>query len=137
MIIAVAGQIFGIPVSALVETARLTPDRVRRVKGHDAVVLRGEVIPLVRLSRLLGLSEAERPRAEEPGAEALDGDLRLLVVSIGGRQTGVVVDAFHEQMEVVLRPMDGLLAALPCYLGTTLLADGRVLLVLDLKELLG
>jgi two-component system, chemotaxis family, sensor kinase CheA len=46
------------------------------------------------------------------------------------------VDAIRDRLEVVLKPMQGLLANARGYLGTTLLGDGRVLLVLDLKELL-
>ena len=46
------------------------------------------------------------------------------------------MDAIRDRMEVVLKPMQGLLSNARGYAGTTLLGDGAVLLVLDLKEIL-
>jgi two-component system chemotaxis sensor kinase CheA len=48
----------------------------------------------------------------------------------------VAVSGFAERIDVLLRPMSGLLAGMPGMLGTALLGDGRVLVVLDLPELL-
>jgi two-component system chemotaxis sensor kinase CheA len=60
----------------------------------------------------------------------------VLVARIGGRTVGLVVDRFREGIDVILKPMDGLLAGMRGYSGSALLGDGRVLLVLNLKELL-
>lgn len=54
---------------------------------------------------------------------------------VGNALTGLVVDHFREGMDIILKPFDGILAGLPGYSGTALLGDGRVLLVLNLKEL--
>ena len=59
----------------------------------------------------------------------------MLVVRVGGGVFGLEVDGIGDRLEVALRPMDGLLANIPAYLGTTLQGDGRVLLILNLKEL--
>ena len=58
------------------------------------------------------------------------------MVRVGGAPVGLVVDRFREGMEVILKPLDGVLASLRGYSGTALLGDGSVLLVLNLKELL-
>jgi two-component system chemotaxis sensor kinase CheA len=50
--------------------------------------------------------------------------------------TALEIDAIQDRLEVVLKPLQGLLANARGYAGTTLLGDGRVLLVLDLKEVL-
>jgi two-component system chemotaxis sensor kinase CheA len=39
-------------------------------------------------------------------------------------------------MEVIVKPLEGVLDGLPGFSGTALLGDGRVLLILDLKEIL-
>jgi two-component system chemotaxis sensor kinase CheA len=71
---------------------------------------------------------------EKPGHKS---DARLvIVIETSGRMVALEVDAIRDPLEVVLKPMQGLLAHARGYLGTTLLGDGRVLLVLDLKELL-
>ena len=49
---------------------------------------------------------------------------------------GLVIDDFREGMDVILKPLQGALAGMRGYSGTALLGDGRVLLILDLKELI-
>ena len=72
------------------------------------------------------------PEARTPGLDA-----RLLVLTdIGGKMTALEIDAIQDRLEVVLKPLQGLLSNARGYSGTTLLGDGRVLLVLDLKEIL-
>jgi two-component system chemotaxis sensor kinase CheA len=84
------------------------------------------VVPLLRLARLLDLAEE---------ATAPD-DIAILVVRVNGQTLGLGVSAFGEGMEVILKPLEGMLAKIVGYAGTALLGDGRVLLVLDLKELI-
>ena len=55
---------------------------------------------------------------------------------MNGNPVGLVIDDFHEDMDVILKPLDGILTGIRGFAGTTLLGDGRVLLVLNLKELL-
>ena len=60
----------------------------------------------------------------------------LIVAETAGMTAALEVDAIGDRLDIVLKPMQGLLAGAKEYSGTTLLGDGRVLLVLDLKELL-
>jgi len=58
-----------------------------------------------------------------------------LLARVSAGEVGIVVDAFHEAVDVMLKPLDGPLAAVRGYLGSSLLGDGRALLVLNLTEL--
>ncbi len=127
MTVEVCGGLYGIPMDAIVETVRISPSRITAIKQAETFVLRGTVVPLVRLSRLLNLSE--------PGAKGTD-DKAVLVCRVNGATAGVVVDCFREGTDVILKPLDGVLSGLRGYSGSALLGDGRVLLVLNLKELL-
>lgn len=119
------GRLFGVPMDAVVETVRIAADDIHRIRDQEAFVLRNAIMPLVRLRRLLTLPEG--------GDEA---EPAVLVVRSGGERMGLVVDDFREGMEVIVKPLEGVLANLPGYQGTALLGDGSVLLVLDLRELL-
>jgi two-component system chemotaxis sensor kinase CheA len=85
------------------------------------------VVPLHPLGRLLELDD----RFDETTDRRL-----VLVVKAGDGFFGLEVDGIGDRLEVALRPMDGLLADIPAYLGTTLQGDGQVLLILNLKEIL-
>ena len=126
MVVETGGQLLGIPMDAVLETVRLTPDRISRFKTNDGFVLHDRVVPICSLAELLGLRAGEASRSE-----------RLVVVAeVGGRRTALEVDAVRERLEVVLKPLQGLLSKARGYAGTTLLGDGTVLLVLDLREIL-
>ena len=93
----------------------------------DRFVLRDRIVPIVLLAELMKLPE----RSKDESASRL-----FLVIEAGGRMAAVEIDAIRDRLDVVLKPMQGLLAGARGYAGTTLLADGRVLLVLDVKEIL-
>jgi two-component system chemotaxis sensor kinase CheA len=118
---------FGVPIEAVTETLRLPVAMIQPVGSGEAFVSRGRTLPLLRLSALLGF-----PPAPRQGATA-----KLLVVACGQQHVGIEVDGFSDRADLLLRPMSGLLAGVAGLLGTALLADGRVLLVLDLPELVG
>jgi two-component system chemotaxis sensor kinase CheA len=118
---------FGIPLDDVAETLRLGQDRIRRIRTQSAFTWRDQVVPLHPLGRLLELDD----RLDETTDRRL-----VLVVKAGDGFFGLEVDGIGDRLEVALRPMDGLLADIPAYLGTTLLGDGQVLLILNLKEIL-
>lgn len=127
MLVEAAGGLYGVPMDLIVETVRVAADRIHTVKQAEVFVLREQLIPLVRMSTLL--KAAARPHSPDE-AEA------VLVCRVDGRLVGLVIDEFRVGMDVVLKPLEGIVAGLRGFAGTTLLGDGRVLLVLDLKEFL-
>jgi two-component system, chemotaxis family, sensor kinase CheA len=127
MVVETAGQLFGIPMEAVTETVHLPPDRVSQFKSNDGFVWRDQVVPMCSLASLMNL----------PGTGAALSEARLaMVTEMSGRVAALEVDAVRDQLEVVLKPMQGVLAKTRGFLGTTLLGDGRILLVLDLREIL-
>ncbi|WP_436527129.1 chemotaxis protein CheA [Actinoplanes sp. HUAS TT8] len=127
MVVSVAGQRFGVPVDLVVETVRVPAAEMGRVLHQDVVVMRGEVVPVIDLARAL----------EMPWSPAADRDRAVLIASVNGQRIGLLVEQFHREVDVILKPMEGLLAYADEFSGTALLGDGLVLLVLNLKEVLG
>jgi two-component system chemotaxis sensor kinase CheA len=126
MTVALGKNWFGVPMDLIQGIVKIPRGDIVRIKGCEALVLRDRVVPLLRLARLLDLAEE---------ATAPD-DIAILVVRVNGQTLGLGVSAFGEGMEVILKPLEGMLAKIVGYAGTALLGDGRVLLVLDLKELI-
>ncbi|WP_294642714.1 chemotaxis protein CheA [uncultured Aureimonas sp.] len=126
MMVEVAGTLIGIPMETVAETVRLPSASIRRFKQAEMFLLRDALVPLVRMRSRLAL----KPDAEPRDSEA------VLVCRLQGAPVGLVVDDFNVGIEVVLKPMSGLLAGLPGYAGTAVLGNGEVLLVLNLKDLL-
>ncbi|WP_293378345.1 chemotaxis protein CheA [Phenylobacterium sp.] len=121
------GQLFGIPLEAVLETVRVARGDIKPVGASRAFVLRHRTVPVIDLGQTLGA---------RPDPAATD-EANIVVVSAGGHLGGLEVDRLGARLDVMLKPMEGLLSGLAGIAGTTLLGDGRVLLVLDLQELLG
>jgi two-component system chemotaxis sensor kinase CheA len=128
MTVHAGGEVFGVPIEAIAETVRLPRDHIIQIKSGEAFVLRDQIVPTCRLDRLLDIPSAGTRRN---GKEVL-----ILVTDASGQPAGIEVDAIGERLDVVVKPMQGLLADAPDYAGTTLLGNGRVLLVLNLGAVL-
>ena len=125
VVVHAAGERFGIPLGAVHETVLLAPGAVQALLGGNVFVFRGHAMPLLRLSTLLNL-------ADRLGAPPV----KVLIVTHQGTRIGLAVDAVGERIDVLVRPLEGLLAGLSGVQGTALLGDGGVLLVLNLAALL-
>jgi two-component system chemotaxis sensor kinase CheA len=118
---------FGVPIGSITETARIHRARIRPIRDGEAFVLRERTLPLLCLAELLHYPNMDRTAT----------DAKVLIATSGGQPVGVEVDEFGERLDVFLRPLAGMLSGMPGVVGTALLGDGRVLLVLDLPVLIG
>jgi two-component system chemotaxis sensor kinase CheA len=128
MTIHAGGEIFGVPIEAIAETVRLPRAHILQIKSGEAFVLRDRIVPTCRLDRLLDLPNA--------GICDRGNDALILVTDAGGQTAGLEIDSIGERLDVVVKPMQGLLAEVQDYAGTTMLGNGRVLLVLNLGAVL-
>ena len=127
MVIESNKQIFGVPMDMVLETVRIPRSAIRSIKNRQTIVLRNRVLPLRSLNELLA---DDLPQV----SNELD-EMATLVVQIHGDSLGIVVDDFREVVDIILKPLGGILNAVPGYSGSALLGDGSVLMVLNPKEL--
>jgi len=127
MMVEVCGQSYGVSMDVINETVRVKRDEIKKIKHDEVITLRDKVVPLIRMRSLLGLTESDCNGQEEEA---------VLVVTMGKELVGLVIDEFHEGIDIILKPLEGVMKTSKEYTGTALLGDGRVLLVLNLKELL-
>jgi two-component system chemotaxis sensor kinase CheA len=125
MTVEAGGQMFGLPLEAVVETVRVPRTAIASVGAARAFVLRDRTVPVIDLGKALGW---------EPAGGAADAI--VVVVSAMGRLGGLEVDRLGDRLDAMLTAPDGLLADVPGIDGTTLTGDGRVLIVLDVTEIL-
>ena len=124
MTVSAGGQVYGLPLEAVVETARIARQHIHPVGQAHVAVVKNRTVPLIDLGEALGRG----PRR--------DADEVVVVVALlEGQMAALQVDAIGESMDVMLKPPAGLLAGTPEIAGTTMLRDGNVLLILDLNAL--
>lgn len=129
LLVKTGSQRFAIPQVSLLELVYLdeeqTKSAIEVVRGAAIYRLRGEILPLVNLCDVLRLPQ----RAE--------GGVNIVVVAVGTRRYGLVVDQIHDTEEIVIKPLQGSLKRLSCYAGATVLGDGGVALILDVAGIAG
>jgi two-component system chemotaxis sensor kinase CheA len=128
MIVESDNQIFGVPMDMVVETVRVPRLAINTIKKRQTTVLRGRIVPLLALNELLAINA--QPHTNE------DDMLATLVVRINDEHVGILVDDFRETVEIILKPMVGIIGGLGGYAGSALLGDGSVLMVLNPRELM-
>ncbi len=119
-------QSFGVPIEMVVETVKIPRSSIFKIKQREVFVLRERTVPLVQLRKALHLRE---------NTANADDECAVLVVRLMGGNIGIMVDDFHDNVEVILKPLEGIMTSIKGFTNTALLGDGSVLLILDLKEL--
>ncbi len=123
LMVETSGELFAVPLTAVLESVKIKSSDIHRVDGRDVVQLRGSVMGVKRLSRILGLPEEER---------------RLHYMVVLGRaekRTGLLVDRLRGQQEVVIKALDEYLGDAFGVSGATILGDGRVVLIVDTAKI--
>lgn len=128
LIVTSGGQRYAIPQVNLVELVHLNPKLVERdvqkIGNSEFYRLRGEILPLVRLRKVLGFQEDEEEKNSSEG-------MNIVVLNAGGHLFGLVVDSISDSEEIVVKPLGSHLKHIPIFAGTTLMGDGKVALILD------
>ncbi|MGB7986860.1 MAG: chemotaxis protein CheA [Terracidiphilus sp.] len=132
LLVRVGDRTLVLPLLSVVETVPLRDGQiVRLAEKGEVVVIRNESVPLLRLSRFLGLTPETNVGTAEP-----NHDHRLaVIVEAGRRKVGLVVDELLGQQQVVVKSLEKNLRRIDGLMGATILGDGRVAPIVDVTSL--
>lgn len=122
LLVRVSGEIYALPLRSVLETVRVRSSETHLLDGTETLRLRDRVVPLLRLRRLFGLRDGHDDRSPT---------ICVVIVSVGERQIGLVVDQLLGQEEAVIKPLGSFVGQLAGVAGATISGDGRVRLILD------
>lgn len=124
LLVEVEQATFAIPLGSVIEAVKITKDDIKTINGREVLTLRERVLPLLRLSE-----EFEIPR------DTTCDKFYVVVVGMGERHVGVIVDRLRSQEEVVIKSMGDYLSDIKGVAGATITGEGKVVLILDIPEL--
>jgi two-component system chemotaxis sensor kinase CheA len=125
LIVEAAGERFAIPQLSVVELVRARSGgdhRIERIKDTTVLRLRDKLLPLARLSRLLGTDKSKGGNVESG---------YIVVTQIGSQSFGIVVDSVFHTEEIVVKPLSSKLRHIAMFSGNTILGDGAVIMIID------
>jgi two-component system, chemotaxis family, sensor kinase CheA len=122
----VGDEIFAIPLGSVLEVVRIKDDDISTVGGTEVIRLRNSVLPLARLSEVLHVNRGGTS----------EGWMYVVVVGVAEKRLGIIVDDLIGQKEVVIKALGGFFGDIPGLAGSTILGDGRVIMIIDVGQLI-
>ena len=127
LMIMLGDQSFALPLVNVVEIFHLDLTKTNIVDGKECIVVRDKVFPLFHIKRWLVHGAAGQAEPE---------NAHVVIVAMGTKQVGFVVDQLIGQEEVVIKPLGRALQGTPGMAGATITGDGRIALIIDVPSLL-
>lgn len=128
LMIMLGGQTFALPLVSVNEIFHMNLRKSHKVDGQECVAIRDQAIPIFYLRNWL---VSDSPVSAETMKEG-----HVVIVSVGTRRVGFVVDQLIGQEEVVIKPLGKMLQGTPGMAGATITGDGTMALILDVPSLL-
>jgi two-component system chemotaxis sensor kinase CheA len=126
MLVACGDERYILPTLSVVESMKPEPSMLVTQGGsHEMLNMRGTILPLLRMDRLLGAKNA----IQEP-TQAL-----IVIIEGAGRKLGLMVDEVVAQQQVVIKTMGEGIGEVKYISGAAVLADGRVGLIVNVEEI--
>ncbi len=125
LLVSVGDAVYALPMNMVTEILSVSDDMIHLLQGTEATLLRGTILPLVRLRDWFRCSSADLPT----------GRRHIVAVRVDGRSFGLVVDHFLGEQEIVVKPLGSYVGQISGLAGATILGDGRIALLVDVAAL--
>ena len=117
-------RLYAIPLNAVSQIARTHESEVHQVDNYEVLQLRNQVLPLLRLGR-----------SSAPDVDRKSSKLFVLVITVGEKKYGLIVDALEGEEELVIKALDDQTFSTDLVNGASILGDGKVVLILNLPAI--
>jgi len=126
LLVKVKDETYALPLSSVLEVVAIQQESVYSVKGLEVIRIRDEVTPVLRLENALNIGKSDLPLDKR----------NLVTVGYGIHKIGLVVDELLGQQEIVIKSLGEYLGNIKGIAGSTILGDGRVIMIIDVAELI-
>jgi len=125
LMVVVGNEKYAISLGSIQTIEDIRPEDIKQVQSKEVINLRGNVIPIVRLSDVLDIESDKNP----------EENMIVVIVKKGEKFAGIVVDELMGQQEIVIKSLGKYINKCKKISGATILGDGEVALILDANSL--
>ena len=126
LMVEIRDEKYAIALGSISNIEDISVDDIKYVQAKEVIHLRGSVIPIIRLDKMLDIE----PKEEDPD------HLTVVIVQKGDSQAGLVVDNLIGQQEIVIKSLGKYINGNKLISGATILGDGEVALIIDVNTLM-
>jgi len=116
--------IYAVPIASIDSTLSLPISEIQIIQSRPVVVIRGEIIPIVRLKEVFQLQGRE---SESESSK----NIHVVIVKLGSKKFGLVVDSLLGQDDTVIKSLGRFLKEIKEFCGAATLGDGNIALILE------
>jgi two-component system chemotaxis sensor kinase CheA len=127
LMVTVGNEKYAIPLNVIRDITTIQADSIRNIHGQEVVLNRNNVLPIVRLNRVLDIGNS---------ASENENEMTIVVVKKGEKYAGFIVDSLIGQQEIVIKTLGKYLSGIRFIAGATILGDGQVALIVDTNALI-
>ncbi len=127
LLVTLGDEKYAIPLNVIRDITTISADQVRDIHGQEVVLNRNNVLPILRLSRMLDVKNS---------ASETETEYTAIVVKKGDKNTAFIVDSLIGQQEIVIKTLGRYLSGIKFIAGATILGDGQVALIVDTNSLI-
>lgn len=126
LMVVVGNEKYAISLGSIQTLEDIPASDVKLVQNKEVIHLRGSVIPLIRLNKVLDV-ESSNPD---------ESNLIVVIVKKGDQLAGLVIDELIGQQEIVIKSLGKYIRQCKFISGATILGDGEIALILDANALI-
>ena len=124
LIIKVSDTVFAIPLTSISETFVIDTKKIQTIEGREVIELRDEILPLLRLASVFELEEVQKD------------NYYGVVVGIGNRKLGLLVDSLMQQTDIIIKPLGDRLKDVPGISGAAEVGRHDIVFVVDIEAMM-
>lgn len=124
--VVIGNEKYAISLGSIQTIEDISPDEIKLVQNKEVIHIRGTVIPIIRLNKILDIESTKDEKSS----------MTVIIVKKGDKQAGLVVDELIGQQEIVIKSMGKFIKVPKIISGATILGNGEVALILDANTLI-
>lgn len=125
LLVYVSNEIYALPISNILETKRIYDQDIIEIEGKKAIKIREEFVSVVFLNEVFNLTKNNSKNYSY-----------LIIVGIGDRKLGLVVDSLIGSQDIVIKPLKNSFTRVPSIAGSAILGNGEIALIIDINQLI-
>lgn len=126
LMVVIGNEKYAISLGSIQTIEDISPDEIKLVQNKEVIHIRGTVIPIIRLNKILDIESTKDEKSS----------MTVIIVKKGDKQAGLVVDELIGQQEIVIKSMGKFIKVPKIISGATILGNGEVALILDANTLI-
>lgn len=114
LMVSIGKHTFAVPLGIIDKVVRVEKEEILKSHSNEIYMYRNKAVPVIRVNEKLAI-------------EATEEEKHIILIQLGDKHYGLLVDKLMGQQEIVIKKLTGILSKMKEYLGATILGNGEII----------